>query len=518
MNEQMDRKVAIPASHFTDSVKRNYSEHETALIREFLQNAVDAGASEIKFVLDDHSLSITDNGCGMDEDILVRALLTMSGTHKRAGAIGGFGAAKEILLFQHDHYTVRTQDNFVQGKVLDYSLTKIDRVDGTTIQIWFHENYEFNYAYFEDLALRFLRGCQTEAKIFWNDERVTTMIKTGEMVREMEWAKVHLLEDVGHEYVYVRINGVTMFKVYAPQCPHLVVVEITKPSLQILTVNRDGFTWDYSQKLNSLISEIVIEKAAFGRLFNTQTTFRGKQRAYTDFEFYRRVERVLFEAKVITEAVSVEEVQGLVEAKAKEMGVDLANADRHQAAQVVGNLARYMAESAQIKEEIINDMIEDLEMVCDHEADFVVLVQSKSMNVLPDYLKPGQMSPRFAMYAKLWKRCIRLVLSANGVNRPYTIGWVIADNAAKRPVLATHEVINGVQTILLNPQAGWLRSSIHRETFHQMLILAVHEVTHLFCKFHDESFVDMHEKLMYKTLMSLDSWWKEYLAAKEEVL
>ena len=63
--------VTIPPSHFINNVKKNYANYKIALIREFLQNSVDAGSHNISFNYQGNILTVEDDGCGMTKEILV---------------------------------------------------------------------------------------------------------------------------------------------------------------------------------------------------------------------------------------------------------------------------------------------------------------------------------------------------------------------------------------------------------------------------------------------------------------
>ena len=89
--------VRIPESHFIKNARRQYRDPDTTLVREALQNSLDAGATHVEFEFGDDSFQVTDNGCGMTAERMVEALLTLSGTSKPAGAVGGFGAAKVVV-------------------------------------------------------------------------------------------------------------------------------------------------------------------------------------------------------------------------------------------------------------------------------------------------------------------------------------------------------------------------------------------------------------------------------------
>ena len=52
--------VSIPADYFAKSAKREYSDWRYALLREFVQNAIDGGANKINVeILHDGSKTIT---------------------------------------------------------------------------------------------------------------------------------------------------------------------------------------------------------------------------------------------------------------------------------------------------------------------------------------------------------------------------------------------------------------------------------------------------------------------------
>ena len=128
------RQVQVPHSYF-QKAKLEYSDWRWAMIREFIQNAYDAQATTIDFRLtintaDRIELHVDDDGIGMDRDTLENVLLSMGGSRKPAGSIGGFGIAKAILFFAHHAYTIRTRDLTVQGSGGEYRL----QIDGDSME------------------------------------------------------------------------------------------------------------------------------------------------------------------------------------------------------------------------------------------------------------------------------------------------------------------------------------------------------------------------------------------------
>lgn len=133
------RCVTLPQSFFAKA-KREYQDWKLAFFREVLQNSVDAGATVVNFNFEQHSetdsiIIATDNGCGMDEDTLCNVFLSMGGTKKFDGSVGGFGYAKNIILFAHSSYSIHTGTNLVRGVGGTYELGKVEAFPGTKIEV-----------------------------------------------------------------------------------------------------------------------------------------------------------------------------------------------------------------------------------------------------------------------------------------------------------------------------------------------------------------------------------------------
>lgn len=523
--------VAIPPEHFTKNVKHNYQNHREALIREFLQNSVDAGAEEIwfNFYEGERKLIIFDDGCGMTKDVMVKALLTMSGSFKGENSIGGFGAAKEIILFQHDQYTVCTtkddERTCVVGHQLDYEFVDADidgrcpAENGTFIEIVFHDEYELDW--FESTARSFLQYCDTKAKIMFNDREIDKHV-AGELIREMEWANIYV-NDISYptNYVSVRINGVQMFREWVSETHFEVVIELTKPSLEILTVNRDGFTYQYQTQLRQLTNEISVEKSQFGKAFNEHKIWRGAKQSYDDIDI--RFDDLInnmdskfnqYDTENLAKALSK-----VAQATMNKMRSSLID-DRKEATEAMQSEIARAAQEENIPDQLINMMIErSNDLICDHTADFYIKVSGKIYDKIPEHLQPNKWGKRTQSWAKLWKHCIKLVMRANNINAPYTIGWVIDDDINIEAMIESQNEIN---VFYMNPMLTWMCSSNHMHVFHKMLMHACHEVTHMRCQYHNEDFTSCYEDMLHHTLCLINrgknSWWKCYLASKKEVI
>jgi hypothetical protein len=472
--------VKFPVEHFTRNVRRCYQNPDTALIREFLQNSVDAGATEISFEVASDFMIVTDNGQGMDRDVLENALLTMSGTHKGHGAIGGFGSAKEILLFQHKCYSVRTRDLEVNGCNLEYNISDgLDFVGGTKIKIVFHEHYKFEEMPFLEKAGEYLARCEVKGvDIFLNGKKVVCNTRAGKLFKSLDWCDIHV-GNTPCEYASVRIGGVEMFRPYVSGSSKQVVINVTRPSTDILTVSRDAFTWHFADELQSVVNEIVVNKKTFGLMKDRTEKFSG---SYSFEKVMSKIERSFGVDALPKETVN------LIAARVRSGDLG-AVSDLINSVYPDSTSARF---------------VED----CLSGCDFYVSCQ-KNLNRIPKHLDPHHMNDRKVTIAKLWKRCIRLVCLHNNLDINFAVGWVLSDD-----VDALYDTVDGVSVFYLNPEVEWLKSSNHRGVWMQMMMTAAHEVAHYFYKSHNEDFMVKYDSLLLKANLAVRSWWDEYVDAK----
>ena len=258
------KQVALPIDHFRRVAKKEYADWQEALIREFAQNSVDAGATEVRFNYDEATkiLTVVDNGHGMDLETCENVLLTMGGTHKNSDdAVGGFGIAKQILYFAWPDWEILSQDYRISGKGCYYSVHKTDKyVQGVTSVIRIDEESEFSLV----RPRYYLGSCQTDCKFYWNGSQVNPVYLPGNEIRDLGWGKLRKYENkVASEssYIYVRANGVTMFDHYVGSgLKSIVSIDLTGDSRSILTSNRDGLNSPYREEFAQLIQDINVNK------------------------------------------------------------------------------------------------------------------------------------------------------------------------------------------------------------------------------------------------------------------
>jgi len=495
--------VTIPPSHFIDSVKKNYANYKVALIREFLQNSVDAGSNNINFNYQDNILTVEDDGCGMTKEILVNALLTMSGTYKRLNPIGSFGAAKEILLFANVNYKIITRQNgistAVYGKQLEYNFIdeQLDH-DGTKITVNLNSEYDDDNE-FEANSIDYLEDCTTDAIIKWNDKVIISR-SIGNQTKTNDWSNIYVFEKSGtfYQYVYVRIRGVLMFKSYVELTKFKVTVEINVPSTEIFTINRDSFTWKYNKLLSDLIHEINVDKNSFGKEYNKTYRWRGSYKQFLAKHYD--------ESPTIADALNFIKIRSTMPVAMEDLAFEAAKS-------VSCNPVEIEKITSDLKSIITRDDFSSLQRV-----DFYIDVQLKNCNKIPANITPGTMSKRMVTIMKLWKHCINLVMIANDFNYGYSLGWLIDTP----DIRARYKKRDDINIFMLNSDVDWLRSSTHNNTFFKLLLAACHEVAHINNQYHDENFNSNVQDLIQNCLFYLsktnNSWWCEYVQAKNEVL
>jgi len=161
------------------------------IVKELFQNAFDAvksnqGEKTIKIVTNsfDNSITVSDNGCGMNEEVLEKAFLTLGGTHKDLEEnlrSGGLGLAKAQFLLAGD-LTVRTVKDGIclelsttPDKILEEIdppiKTEVDEQNGTTVTILLpKENKTRVTGYWTPQVLS--KRLFGEVEVFFNNQKV----------------------------------------------------------------------------------------------------------------------------------------------------------------------------------------------------------------------------------------------------------------------------------------------------------------------------------------------------------
>lgn len=251
--------VQIPEAYFFQMATKEYNCWKTALIREFIQNSVDAEARTITITCKDGCLEIGDDGHGMSEDTILQSLLTLGGTKKRGPSVGGLGKAKEILYFSWPDWSIRTLYWQVKGKGGSYQLSKTKtKYNGTKSRIYLGETFPNP----RDFIIAYLNFCHLpETRITFNKEP----IPSGVMARKVD--PITSIEGLGTLYenagktqpqVIVQAHGLYMFSTFGP-VDRSYVFEITHQSYDCLTANRNGFKGKWQDQFSKMMVHVAID-------------------------------------------------------------------------------------------------------------------------------------------------------------------------------------------------------------------------------------------------------------------
>lgn len=493
----MNHTVSIPSSFFLNEAKHEYFDHQTRLVQELLQNSLDAGATTISLLFGANSYRCEDNGRGMTRERMVSALLTMGGSQKEAGATGGFGAAKKLLLFAHKSFSIHSNDTAVEGEGLSYKF--IDRTwrKGTVIEAVYATDSDFiNMEY---KARKLLSKCNFFGRVdvYLNGVKFTDYVsarhaKTVDGLGEIYANKTQVL---GQNEVLVLHNGLFMFDRYISDLNRKVIVMVNAKSTDIFTQNRDGFKGDTRSRFDALMAELAIDKKSVVkpklRKFILQGTDAfitfiakkfdvspGIQAAINSIRMSGGNYSPVAFAEAVAEKVEASPVSFAEKATAKAMATYV----RNNGAKV--------------------------------QTDFHFDLADSSFRKVPAKFLPNSGKPKYTSLAQTWKVCVREVLKANGLDQNFVIGFTFSSEA-----VATYQKKDNVVCYLINPVSDEIDTGTKEEKTMKLLTTAVHEVVHSTgCQYHDENFVREFHNLLVPTLTKGLTWRQIVKQAKQETV
>jgi len=101
--------LEVDLQNLINAMLRQYK-HKYVVIREAIQNSIDAGARHIDITINDHEIRVDDDGVGMDYNDINQYWNTLCRTSKKRekGAIGEFGLGRLTLLLMSDKMFMET--------------------------------------------------------------------------------------------------------------------------------------------------------------------------------------------------------------------------------------------------------------------------------------------------------------------------------------------------------------------------------------------------------------------------
>lgn len=268
-----DKSIKLPRDYFRKS-KREYSDWRFSWWREAVQNSIDAEAKNIKLGIQETSeglvLSCSDDGLGMSKDTLINVFLSMGGSNKTDEHCGSFGYAKVLLAYGNLNYVVETGKHRIVGAGGEYRYEELDTpVVGTTLRTTLFDEYGVRFDVFEGRLLDFLSKSDFNSVNFYlNGEKIEQEKKVKYKYEvETELGTVSFSESSNyHSMLHVRMRGICMFTEtvchYNGESAFEGVVDLSLPSREVLTSNRDGLLGGYSHTLNVIFSKLSTDRSA----------------------------------------------------------------------------------------------------------------------------------------------------------------------------------------------------------------------------------------------------------------
>lgn len=259
------KNVQVPHEYFRKALSE-YSDWQYAWFREVIQNSVDAGSTQIDFIIDNSDkliIEAIDNGSGMDKDTLENVFLTLGGSQKNHNSIGGFGYAKTIIAFAHNKYKIHTRNNLVTGSGGQYKIKETDYIQGTRIKVDMTQDTQSDTRYlYSCLKNRLELLCSN----YYRAENITVTLNG--KVMESPNKKLggrRSIEGLGSlrytrtegtsAITWVTVKDLPMFQLRLNSSrPITGYIELEGNPLEVLTANRDGLRHQYSSQLYEVVN------------------------------------------------------------------------------------------------------------------------------------------------------------------------------------------------------------------------------------------------------------------------
>lgn len=521
----------------------SYDKWELAWWREVAQNSRDARATRFDWTCepgkftdpdtnettDAMTVIARDNGTGMDEATLRAAFFTRGGSVKEAGAVGGFGDAKELILTPWLGYEVRTRDLKARGRHEDLFAPGIESgfspIQGTEVKVWMPMNRTTSPEFAMSILERsYLPGITTTV----NGKRVDAELRGGTLVHSGP-IKLNDGKDVGtieiyHQArakrhgVYIRGNGVFMFEESSTDSSEegfkgVVYVDIKAPPRSVFTKKRDALSWESSAR--NTVKEFVRKLSVDPR--STLKAQRAQELCY------RKViegtgpitTREGIAAEVAAATMSKLDVK---EMEPKKTGKSFSMSDKaiDIAVQMVSEVKERGSFDSDVGSgaaevdltphvEAVRAVLGGVELLKTEQVagairmaawkpDFLI-EQTLPGYKMPKKLDPTTMQPKYLRLIRLWSELCKYALIQLGMFKPFGVGWVFdteTDPEGREMVMKAGALKhNGITWLLLNPiklkAQGEYRYEEEGDTYdlgserdlEDLCASVIHEVTHM---------------------------------------
>lgn len=478
-------------------------------VKETLQNAVDAKATEIVYTLDkrDKSFEVLDNGVGMTADIVENKFLQIGGSKKSGTSVGGFGDAKKVICFCWEWWELESKAYVSSEMIGQEPVRKLKNGRaGTRIKANLGEYFNV------DAAVSYIELCELNVKVkvfvveengTRSDIKLTKFVTNKPLESNLAFGDLYLGRYVRSRPnvsgCVIRINGLAMFIKSLPGIKKDMVFELRyladpKSKDYILNVQREGLDWRCEMALDKVLQMYVSEPHKAERDAtkndNLVTVLTGSGTCQT-----------------MTNLMSVRNVTFGRDGYQFDVPENLASAAEALISGMTG--AEFM--------NFISDY-EETEGHIELNSDKIPMLTRSHDNVFSDvypydFIIKGKTNLRYTSlkYKRLcllWHKMIQYVLYYNMLEEfdidigSYKIGFVFSSD---ENIKAQYLELDGIPTLLLNPDVP-VSASTWRGTVLEVMDRAVHEITHRFHPYHDGSFMEFYNRLKSVCYMNINAF------------
>jgi hypothetical protein len=500
-NPEGGRQITIGPEFFMTALK-DYNDWPIKWWREAVQNAVDADGLNIQLssvTNEDGTVTVScdDDGRGMDEDTLINKFLVLGATTKigQGGQAGGFGKAKELLLLPWISWRIHTRDTLIEGSGIDYTVTKTSYRQGTRLDVRMPPDRYTDGA----IALGFLQKCDLPHVRFTVNGKIADASLRGDRPIESVPGKADIYfvsADTKQSYLYVRTRGLYMFSSYIGEIPGFLIAELTAPSIEILTANRDGFRDRSVQHMIDKLGE-RIAKDNMSALKNKQGLIRVKYKGVGKFKAQRLASELLEQIGPYHSGSLNGREEGTI--------VAIVGDYASQEEDTLASLPSVAAVSAMMDQKFTGPShLENAINQLVWEPDFY-LVNDIEEFVVPEKFFPESMSPTIFKLAKTWAALCKYVMMQLNSNQRFGVGFVFSSYAAAQAITDENEEAKVESWLMLNPfkdmyarEATWRPAQ--DSDLKWLYAAAIHECTHIADRisYHDEAFASALTRNMAK--------------------
>lgn len=548
---------------------REYSNWREAWWREAIQNSVDAKARNISCeVIEDNETKdvrviIEDDGTGMSRETLETKFLTYGGTGKEGtGSVGGFGKAKELLLFPWKSWRLHTRNIVVNGCADYYEIEEAPMLHGTRLEVVMYPEYDKHTT--DTQAISFINKCNIPQVNFTVNGKVIEAGLKAKFIKDLgdDMSVYYDNKSSMENYIYVRINGIFMFSEWISGLRGAAIIEVSGSSVDIFAVSRDTIR-DYNKRriyqdfINSIIKDtmsglrggnLLRKRYIHGKKFSSDRSERLAKSLSEDIiaegQFSKPLDK-FNKATLDSEAIlrlleifknsyqkRLPSGQGEVPVVSWEpsMGYDLkpyTGAPGTSPVDILMPIPDDLVlpdEFSNVPAAIQNDQlstalmmnlgvrgpshIENAVKLLMWEPDFYLLNDIENFKI-PAKLRPEKMMVSAQKLAHLWAELCRFVLIQLGSSVEYGVGFCFSwEDAYRQNKFSAAQYLNEEgEWLLLNPYRGGdpkgrLYNISSDEDIDMLYALAIHECTHLADKisYHDESFASAFTRNVAKTI------------------